>query len=95
MKRLAEAGYFISFTPDLLYEPEIEAIARYYPLDLIMAETDGPWPFEGPFARLRTTPLWVEHVIRRLAEIKGVKRERVERMLLEQACAFFGPTSSA
>lgn len=62
VERMISRGYFISFTPDLLYEPEIQELARRYPPELVMAETDGPWPFEGPFAGRSTHPAMVHDV---------------------------------
>ena len=47
---LAESGYWISITPDVVYEPDIRQLAATYPLGQLMTETDGPWPFQGPFA---------------------------------------------
>lgn len=55
-RRMAEAGYYISFTPDLLYEQEIRDLAQQYPAGQVMTETDGPWPFEGPFHDQVTHP---------------------------------------
>src|SRR5690606_40734669 len=46
LQHMAENGYFISFTPDLMYEEEIQTIARNYPLEQVMVETDGPWRSE-------------------------------------------------
>ncbi len=39
--RMKRSGYFISFTPDIWYEEEIRNLAAAYPLELMMAETDG------------------------------------------------------
>lgn len=60
--RMISRGYYISFTPDILYEPEIQELARRYPPELVMAETDGPWPFEGPYAGRTTHPAMVHDV---------------------------------
>ena len=48
VERMIRNGYFISITPDVLYEDEIQELVRVYPLEQMMVETDGPWPFEGP-----------------------------------------------
>ncbi|GGG12753.1 TatD family hydrolase [Paenibacillus abyssi] len=72
VERMIARGYRISVTPDVAYEPEIQAIVRRYPLELMMAETDGPWPFEGPYEGKRTHPLMVKDVVAKIAELKGV-----------------------
>lgn len=73
IRRMAANGYYISFTPDLVYEKEIQDLASKYPHHQIMAETDGPWPFEGPFAAHRTHPKMVKNVIRAWCDVTGVK----------------------
>ncbi|WP_138495114.1 TatD family hydrolase [Paenibacillus pinistramenti] len=71
VRRMAERGYFISFTPDILYEEEIRGLAHMYPPELVMAETDGPWPFEGPFEGQPTHPRMIHSAARAWAEIHG------------------------
>ena len=71
VERMISAGYYISITPDVLYEEEIRALVRKYPLALMMVETDGPWPFEGPFAGEETHPRMIHAVIEQIAELKG------------------------
>jgi|SRR5690606_7382315 len=72
MKKMIERGYVISVTPDCLYEKEIQEIIRYYPLDLMIVETDGPWPFEGPFQDQMTHPKMLVDSIAKIAEIKNL-----------------------
>ncbi|SEN22290.1 TatD DNase family protein [Mesobacillus persicus] len=71
VERLAANGYFISVTPDVVYESEIKKLVQYYPLNKIMLETDGPWPFEGPFAGKRTRPAMIHGI---MTEISSIKR---------------------
>lgn len=70
MTRLFERGYYISITPDVLYEREIQQIVAYYPLTQLMVETDGPWQFEGPFAQQQTTPAMMRHSLQEIARLK-------------------------
>jgi TatD DNase family protein len=42
---MKENGYFISVTPDVVYDEEIQLLVQRYPLEQMMIETDGPWPF--------------------------------------------------
>ena len=89
LRRLQENTYYISVTPDVLYEKEIEDVVRHYPLELMMVETDGPWKFEGPFSGKMTHPRMIHKTIEKIA---GVKREAVEdvyRVLLDNTQKFF------
>lgn len=89
IERMARAGFFISITPDVLYEPEIQQLVRDYPLELMMTETDGPWPFEGPFNGRETHPTMVQDVAAAIAELKGIALEQAEIQLLNNAAACY------
>lgn len=90
VRRMADRGYYISFTPDLLYESEIIELAKYYPPDLCMAETDGPWPFEGPFEGRATEPDMVRDVAAAWAEIKGMSYDKACDILASNTRRFYG-----
>lgn len=90
MLRMKKSGYFISLTPDVSYVEEIREIARSYPLELMMAETDGPWPHEGPYAGKMTEPLMIRDVIRELATIRGMPVDTVQAMLYRNTVTFYG-----
>ncbi|MNJ36583.1 putative deoxyribonuclease YcfH [compost metagenome] len=90
VQRMADRGYYISFTPDLLYEPEIMELARSYPSDQVMAETDGPWPFDGPFAGQLTQPAMVLKVAEAWAAIQGIAPEEARCRLRENTKRFYG-----
>lgn len=89
VKRMAEAGYYISFTPDLLYEQEIRELARSYPPAQVMTETDGPWPFEGPFQGHETHPAMTADVAAAWAEIQGMELLDARRVLYMNATRFY------
>ncbi|KKB38321.1 TatD family hydrolase [Bacillus thermotolerans] len=87
--RLKHNGYFISVTPDLLYKERTEQLVQMYPLTHIMVETDGPWPFEGPFQRNMTHPKMIHETIRKLAAIKKMRIEEVYSQLYENTKRFY------
>jgi TatD DNase family protein len=87
--RMIRSGYYVSVTPDVLYEDEIRQLVRKYPLELLMAETDGPWPFEGPFAGRETHPGMIRDSIRSIAGIKGVSEDVVRRALFENTVRLY------
>ena len=90
VERMKRNGYFISFTPDIVYEQEIKTIAGQYPLTQCMIETDGPWPFEGVFAGQMTHPRMIRTVSQSLAKLKGLPEAEVGRMILQQTRQFYG-----
>lgn len=89
IQRMAESGYYISFTPDLIYEEEIRELARVYPAKQVMTETDGPWPFEGPFQGQMTHPHMTADVAAAWAEIQGLDQPAARRILYDNARRFY------
>jgi TatD DNase family protein len=87
--KMAENGYYISITPDVLYEEEIQQLVQVYPLEQMMVETDGPWPFKGPFKGKRTHPNMVAQSIRKIAEIKELTVEEAADQLLLNTKLFY------
>lgn len=88
-RRMARNGYYISFTPDLLYEPEIRVLAANYPPSQVMAETDGPWPFEGSFAGQTTHPRMTADVIRAYCGIHGMTEAEGRRLFHANTRRFY------
>lgn len=88
-QRMADLGYFISFTPDIVYEEEIQALAKWYPPAQVMAETDGPWPFEGPFANQLTHPAMTREVVAAWAALQGIDPLEAGSLLYSNTKRFY------
>lgn len=88
--RMAERGYYISFTPDLLYEAEIIKLARSYPAHQVMVETDGPWPFNDIFEGQLTQPPMILEVAKAWAAIQNITFETACLRLRENTRRFYG-----
>ncbi|MFD2445455.1 TatD family hydrolase [Bacillus sp. CGMCC 1.16607] len=89
MERLIRNGYFVSLTPDILYEEETREVVRTFPLQLMMAETDGPWPFEGIFADQKTHPKMLHHVVTEISTIKMLPLNDVYAQLYDNVKKFY------
>lgn len=89
IERMITNGYFISVTPDVLYEKEIQHLVKTYPLSQMMVETDGPWPFKGPFENELTHPKMIHHVIETIAIIKKMKQVDVYDTLYKNTKNFY------
>lgn len=88
-ERMKENGYYISFPPEVCYDAEAQTSIQSYPLHLLMSETDGPWPFEGPFSGKLTTPSMMHKAIYQAASIKRVQMDEMYETLYENAMRFF------
>lgn len=89
MKRMIRRGYFISITPDALYEEEIQQLIQIYPIDLMMVETDGPWSFEGPFTNKPTSPWMMHSTIEVIAAIKGLSIQQAAKIITQNTKNFY------
>ncbi|HET7580317.1 MAG TPA: TatD family hydrolase [Bacillales bacterium] len=70
LKKVFDSGYYMSLTPEVCYRERDRKLAELAPLEQLMVETDGPWPFSGPFEGKQTTPEFVAEVMKSIAEIK-------------------------
>lgn len=93
VKRIIARGYMVSFTPDCRYNPVTAALLTRFPLDLILAETDGPWPYEGPYLGRQTHPAMVADVIREIARRHGLSVQEVAARLGQNAERLYGQSS--
>lgn len=89
IERLINNGYYISVTPDIVYEQEIQKLAMTFPLEKMMVETDGPWPFEGPFQGLMTHSNMMHESISMLAKIKMVDIDTTYHQLFDNTKSFY------
>jgi TatD DNase family protein len=87
--RMIAHGYYISITPDVLYEEEIQQLVHIYPLEQMMVETDGPWPFKGPFLGKMTHPNMMMESICMIAKIKNIPKEKVFKIILQNTKGFY------
>lgn len=87
--KMIRGGYYISVTPDIIYESDIQRVVERYPLDLMMVETDGPWPFQGPFEKQMTEPAMIHQTIAKIAEIKRIETGRVYQTLYQNTRHFY------
>ncbi|WJY26821.1 MULTISPECIES: TatD family hydrolase [Sporosarcina] len=90
LDRIITNGWLVSVTPEVVYRPKIQHIARRVPLAQLMVETDGPWPFEGPFTGQRTDPRMLHASVMAIAGLKQLPAGTVYRELLRTTERFYG-----
>ncbi|MBP1154176.1 MULTISPECIES: TatD family hydrolase [unclassified Paenibacillus] len=89
LDRMKKNGYAVSVTPDVVYKAKIQAVVEAYPLELLMVETDGPWPFEGAFEGQTTHPCMSRESIRQISILKGLPEQEVGMVLFENTRRFY------
>jgi TatD DNase family protein len=90
IERMIRNGYYVSVTPDVLYEEEIQQLVRNYPIERLMVETDGPWRFGGVFQKRMTHPGMMHRSIEKIAEIKGMSEAAVYKQMFWNTSEFYG-----
>ncbi|MFD2116893.1 TatD family hydrolase [Paenibacillus yanchengensis] len=89
ISEMIAAGYYVSITPDVRYEEEIQQLVKRYPLELLMVETDGPWPFEQIYAGTQTVPSMVVDVVQQIANLKKLDVQEAANQLLKNTKQFY------
>lgn len=89
-KQYLELGFSMSFSGVVTFAREYDDAVRYIPLDMIMSETDSPYAAPVPFRGRRNEPLYVEEVVKKIAEIRGEPFEAVAPALVANAFRIFG-----
>ncbi|GIN19587.1 MAG TPA: TatD family deoxyribonuclease [Bacillus bacterium] len=89
VRRMIENGWFISITPDVIYEQEIQELVKQYPLEQMMVETDGPWRFKGQFSQKMTHPGMIHDTVAAIASIKNYRQEEVYQTFYKNTVDFY------
>lgn len=92
-ERIARHGWRISFTGIVTFPKSdaLQSIARDYPADKLMIETDSPYLSPVPVRGKRPNqPAHVAHIARFLAQLRGVSYDQLTLQTAENTCAFFG-----
>ena len=91
-RELLSLGWYLSFTGSITFKnarraPEVLAAC---PFDRIMLETDSPYLAPVPHRGERNDSRFLPFIAERIAEIKGVSIDEVERVTWDNGRRFFG-----
>ena len=65
-------------------------VFKHIPIEYIMSETDAPYMAPEPLRGRPNKPQYVEHVVRRMAILKGISYEEASAQLTANGLRFFG-----
>ena len=82
---IAAAGYYMSATPALLYNPYHAEAIEAVPLSNLLLETDTPVQYQ----KLRARPVHVRVTLTEVARVKGIGVEEIAARTTENARACF------
>lgn len=94
MKRFVEMGVCISFAGPITYKPnkaicDYEAVIKETPLDMILTDTDSPYVAPVPHRGERNEPVYVEEIVKKIAEIKGIDEDEMAKIIFNNARRLF------
>jgi TatD DNase family protein len=88
-RAIVEAGYFVSVTPEVVYRERDRELVESVPLESLLVESDGPWPYKGEFLGMPSGPWLVARVAEEVAKIKRLPIEETMYRLTVNTCQLF------
>ena len=91
-RELIGLGWMISFTGVITFKNARRApdILRWLPLDRLMLETDAPYMAPEPYRGQRCDSTMIARSAETVAQLRGLTRDEVEAVTLENGKKFFG-----
>ena len=92
LEECVERGYFCSFAGNVTYPKatDLHEAAARVPADLLLVETDSPFLAPQPVRGKPNAPRNVVHTAQKVAELRGVSYEELERLVEQNAARAFG-----
>jgi TatD DNase family protein len=75
--------------PGVITFSDLDKSIKKIPLSRIMSETDSPFAAPKPFRGKTNTPLYVPEIVKKIAEVKNIKENEMEKIILENTFNFF------
>jgi len=89
-QKYLDMGFYLGIN-GIIFKFDIDETIKKAPLERLLTETDCPYltpPHEGKDAR--NEPVFVKHVIQRIAELRGISFEEVSSQTYQNAKELFG-----
>ena len=86
LKQIVDAGFYASIGPSVFSDSMVQEFALKLPLENLLLETDGPVRFNGKPAE----PAWIKKVAEKVAELKEISLEEIEKVCEKNFSEFSG-----
>jgi len=86
-QEIIEEGYFISVSTMICFSSHHQNLVKDLPLSSIITETDSP--YLSPFKGKKNEPAYVKEAINKIAEIKGINFDKVDKLTEKNAKKVF------
>lgn len=89
-KKMLDLGLFLSFTGAITFKNYKNSdVIKYMPLEKLLVETDTPYLSPEPYRGKINTPLNLSYIIQKIAELKNLEFNYVEKITDDNAIKFF------
>lgn len=82
-------GFYIGLNGIITFTKQYDETAINIPLEKVLMETDAPYLTPEPFRGKRNEPVYVEHVARKIAELRNISFEKVAEITTANAGKLF------
>lgn len=82
-QQIVKNGWTMSFDGPITFSRDYDEVIRAIPIENIMAETDAPFAAPAPYRGRTCEPWMVSEIVKKIAEIKDMPLETVQKALLE------------
>ncbi len=93
VKSLLNMGFYISFTGIITFKnssSDLLEVVKLVPLERLLIETDSPFLAPVPYRGKRNEPIYVMEVAKKIADLKGISLEQVDKATSYNARQLFG-----
>lgn len=88
-RKLLDMGFSFSFGGVITFARDYDEVIKYIPLERILLETDAPYVAPVPYRGKRNEPAYVVEVAKKMAELKMISLENIEKSTTENAFRIF------
>ena len=86
-RRIIDSGFMISLATNMANSKNTKKIAKSFPLESLLTETDSP--FLPPVPGRKNEPANVRFVVEKIAELRGMPAQGVDEQTTKNAIRFF------
>ncbi|HXH83133.1 MAG TPA: TatD family hydrolase [Candidatus Tectomicrobia bacterium] len=88
-RAIVEAGYLVSVGPEVVHRERDRELVEAVPLESLLVESDGPWPYGGEFEGTASGPWLAARVAEEVAKLRRLPVEETMYQLSVNACRVF------
>ena len=85
MKKIVEEGYYLSISPDVLYNNRYAEFVGHIPMDNIVLESDGPWSYNEQTG----VPTMILDIAEHLSEERNLEKIEILNIIYKNSCKLF------